>query len=121
MKYEITQLRKEAVARLTFEFPSTLEQWDNVSTEMMRLITRENGIVFDIIQLARQHDLLAVLPAAFYTIVAEYGMEEVMAPSGPTTHLLFFLLMIRRHSSRDGGSSSTCSNPSTECYVQTMP
>lgn len=76
-KYEIAQLRKEALTRLTYEFPSSLEHWDKTPSHF-QLITNEDGILFDVVQLARQNNVLAILPAAFYAIAATHEIEEVL-------------------------------------------
>jgi hypothetical protein len=69
-KYEFTKLFKQAVARLSHEFPSTLKEWDQVSA-CYSLIDMGDGFTFDVINLARENALPFVLPAAFYNCCLE--------------------------------------------------
>lgn len=66
-KYEIKNLYLEATTRLSFEYPSTLNEWDN-TRYTLQLIECDPGLAFDIINLAREHGLLLILPATFYNI-----------------------------------------------------
>lgn len=64
-KYEIESLYLEATTRLSFEFPPTLKEWDE-TRHKLQLIKWHPGLTFDIINLAHEHGLPHILPAAFY-------------------------------------------------------
>jgi hypothetical protein len=69
-KYEIDYLREEALVRLTTEFPTTLTEWDKLP-HFYTQIVHQNGILFDIINLALQNDIKSILPAAYYLCIQE--------------------------------------------------
>jgi predicted KAP-like P-loop ATPase len=64
-KYKIEQLYLEVCDRLIHEFPSTLNSWDKVCHKFT-LIDGVDGILFDMIALAREVNLQSILPAVFY-------------------------------------------------------
>ncbi|KIM82681.1 hypothetical protein PILCRDRAFT_70265 [Piloderma croceum F 1598] len=77
-KYDIQQLYSEATKRLESEFPSTFEEFDNVA-DCFSLIDYDGDdkeISFTIINLARENDVLSVLPGAFYAICTLHDMKE---------------------------------------------
>ncbi|KAJ3516380.1 hypothetical protein NMY22_g14221 [Coprinellus aureogranulatus] len=69
-KYEIDYLRDEALVRLTMEFPTTLAEWDKLPHYYTQIV-HQNGILFDIINLAQQSDIKSILPAAYYLCIQE--------------------------------------------------
>jgi hypothetical protein len=72
-KYNIENLLDSAVSRLTFENPTTLKEYDALLPEIEKYATTRivqyPGIFFDIVSLARENDILSVLPAAYYRLV----------------------------------------------------
>ncbi|TFK32172.1 hypothetical protein BDQ12DRAFT_639139, partial [Crucibulum laeve] len=64
IKYDIEYLKADAMARLTHEFPSMLA--DVLTGEFGKCIPRTPGLAFDTIKLARETNLLIVLPYAFH-------------------------------------------------------
>jgi hypothetical protein len=78
-KYEITQLRLEATTRLTHDFPSTLDKWDHVSNDY-ELVEEYPGLPYDIISLAREQGLYAILPAVFYIIIIRLDLDSAYDP-----------------------------------------
>jgi hypothetical protein len=63
-KYEFDQLRDDAVARLERSFPSNLADFQN--REGRAQIIDYPGFVYDAVNLARETELLSILPAALY-------------------------------------------------------
>lgn len=64
-KYEIDYLRDEALTRLTSEFPRTLKEMQLLPPEYS-YIKHQKGILYDIINLARETAVYSILPVAFY-------------------------------------------------------
>ncbi|KAJ6519023.1 hypothetical protein C8R45DRAFT_885270 [Mycena sanguinolenta] len=64
-KYEFKDLLNLAVARLTAEYPTTLEALDSLSPEL-QTITGYPGVNFDVVVLASENSVLSVLPSAYY-------------------------------------------------------
>ncbi|KAF7362313.1 BTB domain-containing protein [Mycena venus] len=64
-KYEFRELFDLAVARLTFEYPATLDEYDKLFINWRYTPTRivpHDGLQFDIISLARENNIVSVLP-----------------------------------------------------------
>jgi hypothetical protein len=76
------------VERITFENPKTLEEYDDLISDKKYTSTRivpHRGIIFDIITLARENNILSALPSAYYR-AAEGGLvrtffSSVLRPS----------------------------------------
>ncbi|KAJ7188680.1 hypothetical protein C8R46DRAFT_877613 [Mycena filopes] len=68
VKYEFRGLLELALERLTTDFPTTLEEYDAHQLCDTRRIVFYDGIEFDIITLARENNILSVLPCAFYRL-----------------------------------------------------
>ncbi|KAK7049036.1 hypothetical protein R3P38DRAFT_3345930 [Favolaschia claudopus] len=66
-KYDLPDLSDSAVKRLTSIFPSTFEDFE--TEPGYRTIEHQSGIEFDIIELAREYNIMTILPAVFYCIV----------------------------------------------------
>jgi len=77
-KYEIAQLRSEAMERLSAEYPSQLEKWDERCARSKAQIKPRRGLDFDVINLALEANALSLLPAAFYSYLMDYDCEEVL-------------------------------------------
>lgn len=77
-KYDFRDLLDSAVARLTFENPTTIEKLDalvingkpfpHITTRIVRYM----GLMMDIITLARVNNILSVLPCAYYRALLHY-------------------------------------------------
>jgi hypothetical protein len=74
-KYDFEKLLCEAVDRLKFEYPATLDNYDLLKTgkPVRRPMTRVkfyDGIHFDVITLSRENEIYSVLPCAYYRSAA---------------------------------------------------
>ena len=81
-KYDIQQLYSEALTRLEFEFPSTLEGYDR-SANSWTLISSSDldvgcALVSAVINLGRENDILHILPVAFYIICRCHTGKELI-------------------------------------------
>ncbi|KAJ7125130.1 hypothetical protein C8R44DRAFT_782400 [Mycena epipterygia] len=88
-KYDFRDLLDTALERITFENPATLEEYDMLPPKQYtttRLVDYE-GILYDIVTLARENDILSVLPCAYYRAVKYYGRAELFdgVPRGDGT------------------------------------
>ncbi|KAJ6589833.1 hypothetical protein DFH09DRAFT_908850 [Mycena vulgaris] len=77
-KYEFQDLLDAAVERLTFENPATLEEYDArrpdpASTYSPTRIVHYPGLLFDMLTLARENDILTALPCAYYRALHRYN------------------------------------------------
>jgi hypothetical protein len=68
-KYAIDQMRDEAIQRLSYEFPSRLQDFDELGDQLL-LIEELPGLYYDVIKLARNHNIPSILPLALYFCVA---------------------------------------------------
>lgn len=75
-KYDIWILHAEAVKRLTYECPSSLEDFDKL--ELWSMIEAENGLPVEIVKLARETDLPSILPIALYCCCRCYTAPEIL-------------------------------------------
>lgn len=69
-KYELEQLRNEALVRLTSEFPIKMEAWESLPPVYTHLVERD-GLLFDIVNLALENDIRSILPSAYYLCVQD--------------------------------------------------
>ncbi|KAK7025092.1 BTB domain-containing protein [Favolaschia claudopus] len=78
-KYDIKDLFDSAVARLTSEFPTTLDEYDTISKDPTRFkrIEQYDGLLFDMIALASKNYILTPLPCAYYTLVRRYSIAAL--------------------------------------------
>ena len=76
-KYDFRQLRNEAVKRLTFMFPSRLEDMGNIHIEGNCIIA-ETGLIFEAINLARETNMLFLLPAAMEYCCAVHTIHDIL-------------------------------------------
>jgi hypothetical protein len=76
-KYEINQLRKNAISVLSREYPTTLEGLDATQDDDWDEAI-DPCYVFDIINLARETNTLSLLPAAFYAACDCFDIDEVL-------------------------------------------
>jgi hypothetical protein len=79
-KYSFQRLLDSAVERLTFENPSTLEEFDALNSESpfgttyaTSRIVSYPGLLFDVLNLGRENDILSTLPCAYYRLVRRYS------------------------------------------------
>lgn len=74
-KYEICQLVAEATGHLHVEFPMTLYDWDcwcsSIQQYIFKGIENQNGLLFDIMNLALQYEILSILPVAYFSCLAD--------------------------------------------------
>jgi hypothetical protein len=78
-KYDFCDLLDSAVRRLEFENPKTLEEYEALKAPAMNgktynptRIVDYTGIIIDLLTLARENDIVSVLPCAYYRAVAHY-------------------------------------------------
>ncbi|KAJ7145140.1 hypothetical protein C8R43DRAFT_551540 [Mycena crocata] len=64
-KYDFKDILSTVVERLTDEFPASLEDYDALRPQSHSRIIRYRGITLDTITLARENNLLSVLPCAY--------------------------------------------------------
>lgn len=83
-KYEITQLRTEALDILHYDFPSSLDEYDRNTTP--RIDDFQPSTNVQVINLARETGTHVLLPAAFYGL-CNYGLsiDDVLAIPDPTS------------------------------------
>ncbi|KAJ6526563.1 hypothetical protein DFH09DRAFT_1187495 [Mycena vulgaris] len=83
-KYDFKNLLAAAVERLTYENPTTLEEYDRLLLKdgdiryLSTQITMCHGIVFDTITLAQENQLFAVLPCAYCRAILFYGEDQIL-------------------------------------------
>lgn len=66
-KYDIDVLRVEALRRVFYDVPTTLNEFDSrYESNDKRMIIRSGSLWLDIVNLAREHDLQSVIPLALY-------------------------------------------------------
>jgi hypothetical protein len=78
-KYEIAQLRLEATSRLSYEFPSMLDKWDDVHSAYV-MIEYHPGLGYDIVKLARELGLCAILPAVLFAVSESLDLDSAYEP-----------------------------------------
>jgi hypothetical protein len=79
-KYDFRDVLDSAVERITFENPKTLEEFDALCVEGKYKSTRivpQPGLVFDILKLARENDIVSALPVAYYR-AAQYHLVRAL-------------------------------------------
>ncbi|KZP08425.1 hypothetical protein FIBSPDRAFT_802984 [Athelia psychrophila] len=72
-KYEIEILRAEGLERLFYEYPSTLSDYDRMDS--WSRIGYSWGVNIDAANLAREQNLLSVLPTALYELCCVYDAQ----------------------------------------------
>jgi hypothetical protein len=77
-KYDFRGLHSEAVQRLSYDYPKTLEDFD--SSGGGRRVKWYFNIATDSIALARECDLTSILPVAFYRASHDFQTCEILAP-----------------------------------------
>ncbi|KAJ7287168.1 hypothetical protein C8J57DRAFT_1167172 [Mycena rebaudengoi] len=81
-KYEFKELLDIAVDRLTFENPTSLKEYDALTAACggeyaMTRIVHSSSILFDVLTLARENDIMTVLPCAYYRVLMAYDQSEI--------------------------------------------
>jgi hypothetical protein len=80
-KYDFKELLDAAVECLMLENPTTLEEYDALRTPdgryIMKRIVDYPGIFFDILTLARECNMLSVLPCAYVRAIKDGSQIEV--------------------------------------------
>ncbi|KAF8216883.1 hypothetical protein K438DRAFT_1658392 [Mycena galopus ATCC 62051] len=77
-KYDFKELFDSAVARLTSDFPTTLQGYMTASHKgSSKAIHFYPGWIFDIITLARENNILSVLPSAYYWAVNSRNIDKL--------------------------------------------
>ncbi|KAH7929015.1 hypothetical protein BV22DRAFT_1003622 [Leucogyrophana mollusca] len=87
-KYEISCLYLEAKDRLVGDFPSTLENHDQIATLGCRIEGFNSAIIFRVINLAREGDVQIILPAAMRHCSLFVPPEDILiSPRNSSTSL----------------------------------
>ncbi|KAF7362247.1 BTB domain-containing protein [Mycena venus] len=100
-KYDFANIFKSAVRRLTLEYPATLEDYDSTLaldayTHVPTRIIPYRGMIFDIISLARENNILSVLPSAYYHSIVN-GLDDVLDGILRDDGTLAFLAPVDQH------------------------
>ncbi|KAJ7188710.1 hypothetical protein C8R46DRAFT_1055562 [Mycena filopes] len=77
LKYAFEDLLANAVERLTYENPATVQEYDACCATGSKRIEFYPGIFFDVITLARENNLPRLLPAAFNRAISDYPLASV--------------------------------------------
>ncbi len=74
-KFDFQNLFEFAVARLTAQYPATLEKSDAFESEQKEpYIERYIGLHFDLITLASENNIVSVLPCAYYRAMESFSL-----------------------------------------------
>ncbi|KAJ6519024.1 hypothetical protein C8R45DRAFT_1204291 [Mycena sanguinolenta] len=76
-KYRFDDLLKLALARLTTEFPTTLEEFDALPQEILQIFTDQPGAEFDLIVLASENNMLSALPSVYYCSILSNNPDDL--------------------------------------------
>ncbi|KAJ6620706.1 hypothetical protein B0H10DRAFT_2020142 [Mycena sp. CBHHK59/15] len=76
-KYDFALFQEHALCRLKTELPTTLVKWNEDGGKPGLHIKYENGMLFDMVALAREFGLLSVLPILYYRVLTELGGANV--------------------------------------------
>ncbi|KAF8216787.1 hypothetical protein K438DRAFT_1559562, partial [Mycena galopus ATCC 62051] len=87
-KYDFKSLFDLAVACLTSEYPTTLQEYDTMPDEF-KTIKNYPGVDFDMITLASENEIFSVLPCAYYCLVRAYSLlfNGIRRRDGTVAHL----------------------------------
>jgi hypothetical protein len=94
-KYEFKELLDIAVDRLTFENPTSLKEYDALTAACggeyaMTRIVQSSSILLDVLTLARENDIMTVLPCAYYRVLMAYD-QVASIPNQYKPLLIFFV------------------------------
>lgn len=90
-KYDFRELLDLALARLNFEHPTTLHGYDALLLDRPTRIVATPSLSLDILALARENDILSVLPFAYYRVLlrgpsaASLSVAPNMTSSNPAS------------------------------------
>lgn len=76
-KYDFGQFRKEAISRLEYEFASDMKTFLERQDEYVEIEVTEDSQVLDLLTLARESKLHAVLPSLYLDISRLNSVEEI--------------------------------------------
>ncbi|KAJ6593501.1 hypothetical protein B0H19DRAFT_1090601 [Mycena capillaripes] len=81
-KYEFRDILDSAVERITLENPTTLEDYANLYRDadgkyIMTRIVPDPGVPFDLVNLARENNIVSALPALYYRAACG-GLEALL-------------------------------------------
>ncbi|KAJ7039060.1 hypothetical protein C8F04DRAFT_1086976 [Mycena alexandri] len=80
-KYDFRNLLDFAVSRVTFENPTTLEGYDARLHNDKYIPTRivpYPGVLYDVLTLARENDILSALPCAYYRAIRFHSTKQLL-------------------------------------------
>ena len=80
----MTGFRADAVKRLTYEYPSTLEALDKLD-HYTRISKCESVVheLFSVMDLAKKYNIPEVLPWAFYCCCCNLSVKQICSPTPP--------------------------------------
>jgi hypothetical protein len=105
-KYDFRNILHSAVERLTFENPSTLDAYDvrmafDGKNYISTRIVGYPGVLYDMLTVARENNILSALPCAYYRAAHLY--KPVRQPASRRLYLLTFQpgkFVCRHHKAR---------------------
>ncbi|KAK7025079.1 BTB domain-containing protein [Favolaschia claudopus] len=92
-KYDFRDLFSSAVKRLTSEFPSSFEEYERIESPVHGYTTMQYqaGIEFDIIALAKENNIMTVLPTVCFQVASRIPTpalcEGIQRPDGTIARL----------------------------------
>ncbi|KII91564.1 hypothetical protein PLICRDRAFT_512890 [Plicaturopsis crispa FD-325 SS-3] len=125
-KYDIEYLRKQAVSYITDDYPSTLDDWDDLRLQETPRINQYPGMPLDLIRLARENDVLAALPSLFLTAALHLDTAAIfdgiqdseegdVAPLAPADQRIYVLGVDKLRAACEAAEHARWSEPFPAC------
>ncbi|KAJ7665932.1 hypothetical protein DFH06DRAFT_1385682 [Mycena polygramma] len=76
-KYEITTAKEDAVQRIEYEYPASLDAWDKVATNFTKIRSR-SGCQVDLLRLAVERGIFSSIPALAYCCLHAWKLELLL-------------------------------------------
>jgi hypothetical protein len=77
-KYDCKHLRRDALNRLTVEYPSALKDWDATQDSYTR-ISGDTALPIDVVNTAAENSFNRVLPAAFLACIETFSLVSIQS------------------------------------------
>ncbi|KJA26652.1 hypothetical protein HYPSUDRAFT_36368 [Hypholoma sublateritium FD-334 SS-4] len=78
-KYGISHFTASALKHLQKLFPPTLKAWDNGCSGIKKMASENEGLLFDVINLAYEYRVASILPAAFLSLCTIHKLDEILS------------------------------------------
>ncbi|KAJ7307095.1 hypothetical protein DFH08DRAFT_720291, partial [Mycena albidolilacea] len=85
-KYEFKDLFDSAMARLTSQYPTTLEAYDAIQATIDSFVLYP-GFDFDIVALDSENNIWSALPCAYYGVLERQLFDTIENKNGTVSHL----------------------------------